>query len=92
MGRETRDRVAASSDVGGGTRRRFSFEEQPGSSGACSVPAKARCYKGRAAIVAISASDCRIDGAIHESLAIEAGDTEPTLTLGEAEPPRPAGA
>jgi uncharacterized membrane protein len=35
-----------------------------------------RCWDGRAAIVSISASDCRIDAAIHKSLAIAAGDAE----------------
>ncbi len=39
----------------------------------------------RAAIVSISASDCRIDAAIHKPLAIEAGDAGTALVLGEAE-------
>ena len=36
---------------------------------------------GRAAIVSIPASDCRIDLAIQELLAIEAGDAEPRWCL-----------
>jgi hypothetical protein len=34
---------------------------------------------------------CRIDAAIHKSLAIEAGDTDLALVLGEAERLRPQG-
>ena len=36
-----------------------------------------RCWMGRAAIVSISASDCRIAAAIHNSLAIAPADADP---------------
>ena len=42
----------------------------------------ARCWCGRAATVSISASDCRVDAAIHKSLAMEAKDLEPRWGFG----------
>ena len=42
-----------------------------------------------AAIVSISASDCRIDATIHESLAIDVSDAQSALVLGEAARQRP---
>ena len=41
--------------------------------------------------MSISASACRIDLATHKSLAIEAGDADLALVLGEAERVRPLG-
>jgi len=52
-----------------------------GGAGANWIPANPDRRIGRAAIVSISASDCCIDAAIHESLAIEAGDPEPRWCL-----------
>jgi len=40
---------------------------------------------GRAAIVSISASDCRIDAAIHKSLTIAAADAEPRWRSGSGQ-------
>jgi len=42
-------------------------------------------WNGRAAIVSISASDCRIDAAIHKSLTIAAADAEPRWRSGSGQ-------